>query len=178
MAVKTASSERVYEGLVVPHLVYENVGVATKWLHECFGFHEIEEYRKVGSDGTVYHAEMLTSKNGSRFLLGPTGGNIVESPRRTGRDGSGMHVYVSDIDKHFGRSIKAGVQVVAACNGTEVIDRPEMQFYGDLVYWALDCDQHYWIFHQQVHDMKPADWKWDRPLQPIPRAPLAYLHEI
>lgn len=170
-------AQRVQEGLLVPHLVYENVKAAVEWLTTRFNFVEMEAYRKVGPDGMVYHAEMLTGKQGSRFLLGPPGGNIAETPLRTGRDSMAMHVYVNNIDEHFENSRKAGVQVVAPCDWTLAIDQPEMQFYGDLVYWALDCDRHYWVFHQRVHDIAPQDWKWDRPLKPIPRAPLPYLRD-
>jgi len=167
--------QRAYNGRIVPHLVYENIEAAVEWLTRNFNFIELKDYRKVGPDGMLYHAEMMTAEDGDRFLLGPPGGNIVETPRRTGRDTMALHVYVDDIDAHFARSVRMGVQVVAPCDHTRVLDKPEMQFYGDVVYWAVDLEGHYWTFNQRVHDLKPEDWKWDRALKPMARAPLPYL---
>ena len=177
MAAEIHESQRAYNGMIVPHLVYENVEAAVEWLAKNFNFIELKEYRKVGSDGMLYHAEMLTAENGSRFLLGPPGGNIAETPLRTLRDSMALHVYVENVDEHFERSRKMGVQIVAPCDRTQIVEKPEMQFYGDLVYWALDCDGHYWTFNQRMHEIAPQDWKWDRPLKPVPRAPLPYLME-
>ena len=175
MAQKHPADPEAYDrNQIIPHLVYEDVGLAVEWLAKNFGFVELERFRKVGPGGVLYHAEMRTSSTGPRIFLGPPGGDIAETPLRTGRASNALHVYVDDIDEHFKNTTENGAKVFLRCETTAPIERPELQFYGDLVYWTMDLDGHYWVFHQRVAEVAPEDWRWNVPLKMIPRAPLPH----
>ena len=67
---------------IVPHLIYDNVAVASDWLSEAFGFHERTSARHTLADGTIGRTQMEVSD--SIITLGVPSIH-GESPRRGGQ---------------------------------------------------------------------------------------------
>jgi uncharacterized glyoxalase superfamily protein PhnB len=117
---------------ILPHLVYDDVGAAVRFLTGAFGFAERERYRHLEPDGTVSRTQL----------------DVVDSVITVGRPSvhgqspsrgvSGMlYVYVGDVDAHHARARAAGATIV-----TEPEDMP----WGDRRYQAADPEGHQWTF--------------------------------
>ncbi len=60
-----------------------------------------------------------------------------------------LHVYVDDVDAHFGRASAAGETIRRKLRDED---------YGDRRYDAIDPEGHLWSFAQHVKDVPAADW--------------------
>jgi len=76
-------------------------------------------------------------------------GPDYKSPKRAGRVGSQVHVYVDDVDAHFEHAKATGVTIVSE------LHEPG---YGDRRYDAEDPEGHRWSFAQHVQDVPPEEW--------------------
>jgi PhnB protein len=130
---------------VVPMPTYEDVGAASAWLCEAFGFQEGQRFSD--SDGTVTTA-ILRVPGGGVIMLGRTGPDY-QSPRRH-REGceaarrwhevpyvvDGVLVTVEDVDRHSARARSAGAVIL-----TEPEDAPYGRHYR-----VEDVEGHRWMF--------------------------------
>jgi PhnB protein len=130
---------------VVPMPTYEDVGGASAWLCDAFGF--TEEQRFQDKDGTVTTA-ILKVPGGGVLLLGRTGPDY-QSPRRHRESCEaarrwqevpyvvdGVLVSVEDVDAHFARARSAGARVLS-----EPEDSPHGRHYR-----VEDVEGHRWMF--------------------------------
>lgn len=129
---------------IVPHLIYDDVPAALRWLADAFGFRERREARLTGPDGAVRHAEMELG-GGIIMLGGPSVHG--DSPKRG--VSTMLNVYVDALDAHCERARKAGAQIVL-----EPADMP----WGDRRYQARDPEGHQWHFAQHLRDVPPEEW--------------------
>jgi uncharacterized glyoxalase superfamily protein PhnB len=130
---------------VIPYLLYEDVAGMLDWLTRAFGFEE--RLRFIDDTGNVTHAEMLVEGDGLIMMGDP--GPDYQSPMRSGRIGSQVHVYVDDVDAHFERAKQAGA---------EIFQEPNEPGYGDRRYDVKDAEGHLWSFATHVQDVAPEDW--------------------
>ncbi len=132
---------------MVPQLAYGDLAAALDWLTRAFGFREDRDARFV-DHGKVGHAEMDLG-NGTRFMLGTSGGHGLASPRSTGGTGQMLCVYVDDVEAHYERARAAGARIRAEL---------EDKFWGDRTYEVEDCEGHIWAFHQRLREVAREDW--------------------
>lgn len=128
----------------VPMPTYEDVGAASAWLCQAFGFKE--EQRFTDREGKVNTA-VLTVPGGGVLLLGGMPG--YQSPRRHRETCEaarrwhqvpyivdGVLVTVDDVDRHCERARAAGAEVL-----TEPEDTPHGRNYR-----VEDLEGHRWMF--------------------------------
>jgi uncharacterized glyoxalase superfamily protein PhnB len=60
----------------------------------------------------------------------------------------GVHVLVSDVDRHYRRAKAAGASILSG---------PENQSYGERVYRVEDLEGHRWMFAQRITQER---WPW------------------
>jgi uncharacterized glyoxalase superfamily protein PhnB len=120
---------------VIPELAYADIGEASDWLCDAFGFTvrlRIADHRtqlNVG-DGAV----VLTTMGGSE--------------QNADRAHSVM-VRVDDVDRHHERVKLRGARIV----------RPPTDYpYGERQYTVTDPGGHNWTFSQSIADINPEDW--------------------
>ncbi len=124
---------------IVPHLIYDDPGVAIEWLTRVFGFRERRAARHTSSDGIVERSQMEVSDSLVTLGLPSVHGG------RPGRDVSTMlYVYVDNVEKHYQQSGTAGANIVL-----ELADQP----WGDRCYQVADLEGHQWTFAQHVQDV-------------------------
>lgn len=117
---------------IFPYFSYRDASAALKWLAEAFGFAKTAEVR--GADGKIIHAEMRFGTGA--IMLGTASEPHVTNPRDTA-PGSGIYVYVSDVDAHYARSKAAGARIVYP---------PEDTDFGTRRYRVLDLEGYEWSF--------------------------------
>jgi uncharacterized glyoxalase superfamily protein PhnB len=132
---------------VVPMPTYEDVGAASTWLCEAFGFHERQRFRD--GDGVVTTA-ILDAPRGGIVMLGRTS-PAYRSPRRHAQTCDqarrwletpyvvdGVGVTVDDVDRHCAGARDAGAIVLS---------EPEDTPHGRL-YRVEDVEGHRWMFSE------------------------------
>ena len=129
--------------VLLPHLVYSDVGAAAAWLNRVFGF--VEHYRYGAPDapqGAQMHLGdawiMLTSARPGR-----------SSPAQAGYYTQSLTVFVEDVDGHYEKARSAGARIVEDLNETG---------YGERQYVAEDLEGHHWLFSRHARDVDPAEW--------------------
>jgi DNA-binding transcriptional MerR regulator len=115
-------------------LVYEDIETVHDHLVTVFGFGPGELTRD--TDGTVVHGELHIG-DGIVWLHPEQPAFGLASPRTLGASTHGMAVLVDDVDRHYGRSLAAGADIV-----TEPRDQP----YGFREYDARDIEGGLWSF--------------------------------
>ena len=118
---------------VVPLLVYSEIPQAHDFLVNAFGF----ESAGVDFDrqGRAVHAEVRAGAT-SIWLHRVTDEHRLASPL-TGAAGSGLVVFVDDVDAHHERAKAAGAAIESA---------PQDMPYGQREYGARDPEGHRWWF--------------------------------
>jgi uncharacterized glyoxalase superfamily protein PhnB len=139
-------------GLVVPTLVYQDVGVAIDWLCDTFGF---EERFRYGPEGNPAGAQLAVGA-GSIFLTKPRLGQssdwnnrAVFRPPHSEEVTHTVSVHVEDVDHHYAH--------VNQC-GASILHPPETYPYGERQYTVEDLCGHRWTFTQSVADVAPQEW--------------------
>ena len=120
-------------GTVIPELAYTDVGVASAWLCEAFGFHE---RLRIGT-----HRIQLVFGDGAVVAI--EGGTGEEATTH------GVLVHVDDADAHHERAKRAGARIVRP---------PADQPFGERQYSAVDIGGHRWTFSETIADVDPASW--------------------
>lgn len=122
---------------LVPFLYYEKPGEAIGWLVSAFG--ATERFRLSMPNGAVAHAEVEIE--GGVVIIGNVGARNRERPSSVR---SSVYVFVRDVDAHYQRSVAAG---------TEILEVPRDQPFGDRIYLARDLEGHEWYFAQHMRDV-------------------------
>lgn len=123
---------------VIPVLTYENVGKASEWLCDAFGF---TERLRIGT-----HRVQLLFGDGAVILSDRR--PIPESDTLDDVSHS-VHVRVEDVDDHYARAL---------AHGAQIMQPPADYPYGERQYTAVDSGGHRWTFSQSIADIDPESW--------------------
>ena len=130
---------------VTPYLIVTGAAEAIDYYTKVFGATELMRFP--GPDGKVGHAEI---KIGTSIVMladeAPDKG--YRSPQSLGGSGTGIMLYVEDVDGVFDRAIAAGGKAQQA-----VTD----QFYGDRSGSLIDPFGHMWTVATHVEDVAPDE---------------------
>src|SRR2546422_5856671 len=92
--------------IIVPVLIYEDVGKAIDWLWGAFGF--TERVRAGGRDGRVTHAQLSVGEGA--IMLGAQGAEF--RPPRSNEVNQYVLVHVEDVDRHFEHVKRSGARII------------------------------------------------------------------
>lgn len=134
-----SSAERL-----IPVLVYRDIAAAHDFLVQAFGFAAGGVERD--GEGTAVHAEVRVG-DAPVWLHRVTDEHQLGSPETLDMAGSGLVVYVTDVDAHFARARAAGARVQS-----EPTDQP----YGQREYEARDPEGHRWWFATPLPAAPPS----------------------
>jgi uncharacterized glyoxalase superfamily protein PhnB len=130
---------------LTPSLTVRGAERAIEFYRQAFG--AVEKSVMKGPDGKVMHAELRIGD--SLFALAdeiPQFGSL--SPQSIGGTGTGLHIYVEDVDSAFDRAIKAGATV----------EMPVSQmFWGDRFGKLVDPFGHKWSIATHTRDMSAEE---------------------
>jgi PhnB protein len=93
---------------ITPYMTVRDAARAIEFYKQAFGAKERGVMK--GPDGKVMHAELVIGD--SIIMLAdefPEFGSL--SPQSTGGSGTGLHIYIEDVDSAFDRAVKAGATV-------------------------------------------------------------------
>jgi uncharacterized glyoxalase superfamily protein PhnB len=135
--------------LVIPELVYEDVGEAVRWLCQTFGFGErwrAGDHRAqlALGDGAIVVTE---ERSGTGYADQPD--QVEYRAPRAGAVSHSIMVRVPDVDAHFLRAQQRGAFILH-----EPADYP----YGERQYEVQDLGGHRWTFSQTIADVAPEEW--------------------
>ena len=126
---------------LTPSITVRDAARAIEFYKKAFG--AVEKGVMKGPDGKVMHAELRIGD--SLFMLAdefPEFGSL--SPQSVGGSGSGLHIYVEDVDSAFDRAIGAG----------GVVEMPVADmFWGDRFGKLVDPFGHKWSIATHTRDM-------------------------
>ena len=137
------SNRSVPVGPVLPHVVYDDVAEAIRWLASTFGFREHFRYGEPSDPG------------GAQIHLGDAWIMLRKSrtgsatPGKAGVETQSLTIFVEDVDSHYERAKLAGARIVEDLHVTE---------YGERQYAALDFAGHHWLFSRHARDVAPEEW--------------------
>ncbi|PTE08505.1 VOC family protein [Mesorhizobium helmanticense] len=128
---------------VIPVLSYPDVGKASLWLCQAFGFElrlRIANHRaQLGfGEGAVVVTELKADKSMVREDA------EQDRPRRFA-----VMVRVEDVDAHHRRAV---------LHGAVILSEPTSYPYGERQYSCRDPGGHGWTFSQSIVDIAPEDW--------------------
>ena len=116
---------------VIPELPYADLGKASAWLCDAFGF-------------TV---RLRIADH--RVQLNVGDGAVVLTERGDGDVRSSVMIRVEDARAHHARASQRGARIV----------RPPTDYpFGERQYTAEDLGGHRWTFSQSIADVDPMDW--------------------
>jgi uncharacterized glyoxalase superfamily protein PhnB len=139
------SNRSVPTDILLPHIVYQNVEEAIRWLTKAFGFTEHYRYGEPG--GPLSGAQMHLGKAWVMLHRARHGGG---SPAQRGYGTQSLTVFVEDVDEHFERAKAAGAKIVEELHET---------VYGEWQYAAEDLDGHHWLFSRHARNLSPEEWE-------------------
>lgn len=119
---------------VIPVLSYEDVGEASRWLCNTFGFRE----------------RLRIANHRIQLLVGD--GAVILTQRPTSKGPHSCHlvlVRVADADSHYERTKQ---------HGANITQPPASYLFGERQYTAEDPGGHIWTFSQSIADVDPASW--------------------
>ncbi len=130
---------------LTPSITVRGAERAVEFYKKAFG--AVERGVMKGPDGKVMHAELLIGD--SILMLAdefPQFGSL--SPQTIGGSGTGLHIYVEDVDAAFDRAIAAG----------GIVEMPLADmFWGDRYGKLIDPFGHKWSIATHVRDMSPEE---------------------
>jgi PhnB protein len=130
---------------VTPYLIVSGAAAAIDYYKKAFGATELMRFGT--PDGKVAHAEIQIG--GSRMMLAdenPEQG--YRSPRSLGGSGTGIMLYLDDVDAVFTRAIESGARVHQPVQD---------QFYGDRSGTLIDPFGHMWTVATHVEDVSEEE---------------------
>jgi uncharacterized glyoxalase superfamily protein PhnB len=130
--------------VLLPHITYQNVAEAIKWLNKTFGF--TEHYRYGESDGAVAGAQMHL---GDAWIMLNSARPGSGSPAQLGHSTQSLTVFVDNVDGHYEKAKSAGAKIVEELHETE---------YGERQYGVEDLEGHHWLFSRHARDVSPEEW--------------------
>jgi PhnB protein len=130
---------------VTPYLIVSRGADAIDFYKRVFGGKELMRFG--GPDGKVAHAELQIGD--SRIMLSDEHPEMgFRSPQSIGGSGTGIMLYVDDVDSVFKRALDAGAKT-----HQEVKD----QFYGDRSGTLIDPFGHLWTIATHIEDVSPEE---------------------
>ena len=130
---------------VTPYLIVTGAANAIEFYKKAFGAAEV--MRLTQPDGKIGHAEMQIGS--SKVMLADEALDMgFWSPRSLGGSGTGIMLYVDDVDRAFERAIGAGAKALQPVKN---------QFYGDRSGTLSDPFGHMWTISTHVEDMSPEE---------------------
>ena len=146
MAKKTKYIPEGYH-TATPYLIVNGAARAIEFYKQAFGATEVMRIGAPG--GKVGHAEI---KIGDSIIMladeFPEFGSL--SPQSTGGSGTGLHIYIEDVDSAFDRAVKAGATVEMP-----VAD----MFWGDRYGKLRDPFGHKWSIGTHKADLSMEEMK-------------------
>ena len=132
---------------VTPYLIVTGAANALDYYKMAFDAQEI--MRMPGPGGKIVHAEIQIGS--SRIMLADESPEMGhKSPQTLGGSGTGLMLYVPDVDDTFQRAVSGGGKVVRAVQN---------QFYGDRSGTLTDPFGHSWTIATHVEDVAEDDMK-------------------
>jgi uncharacterized glyoxalase superfamily protein PhnB len=132
---------------VIPELVYPDVGEATTWLCDIFGFNlrlAIANHRaqlNVGDGAVIVKEQAVGADQASP--------KANSGPPRAVDVAHSVLVRVDDVDRHHERAKEGGARIL----------RPPADYpYGERQYSVEDFAGHQWTFSQSIADVAPEKW--------------------
>jgi PhnB protein len=144
---------------VTPYLIVKGAAKALDYYKMAFDAQEI--MRMPGPDGRIAHAEIQIGT--SRIMLADESPEMGhKSPLTLGGSGTGLMIYVTDVDDTFQRAVSAGGTSVQAVKN---------QFYGDRSGTVSDPFGHQWTIATHIEDVSPQEMKrrMDEAMKATPR---------
>ena len=132
---------------ITPFMTVRDAARAIEFYKQAFGAQERGVMK--GPDGKVMHAELVIGD--SIIMLAdefPEFGSL--SPQSTGGSGTGLHIYIEDVDSAFDRAVKAGATVEMP-----VAD----MFWGDRYGKLRDPFGHKWSIGTHKADLSMEEMK-------------------
>jgi PhnB protein len=132
---------------LTPYLTVRDAARAIEFYKQAFGAKEKGVMK--GPDGKVMHAELVIGD--SIVMLAdefPEFGSL--SPQTTGGTGSGLHIYVENVDAAFDQAVKAGARAEMP-----VAD----MFWGDRYGKLVDPFGHKWSIATHTADLSMEEMK-------------------
>ncbi|MQA11666.1 MAG: VOC family protein [Pseudonocardiaceae bacterium] len=128
-----------------PQIVVSDADSAIRFYREAFGADELVRNR--APDGRVMHCELLMF-GGRILVIDDFDEDPTSSPSRLGGSTVRLHLYVSDVDDVYRRTVKAGAVPIA---------EPFDAFWGDR--YAIVCDPfgHYWSIAAVREELSTAE---------------------
>jgi uncharacterized glyoxalase superfamily protein PhnB len=126
-------------GVIIPELVYADLGVAVKWLCNVFGF---SERLRIGN-----HRSQLVFGEASVIVVAQSGGSVSQPQR--GELIHSIMVRIADVEQHHEHVKQAGAHI---------LHPPETYPFGERQYTVEDPGGHHWTFTQSVADVAPEKW--------------------
>ncbi|MGH9822112.1 MAG: VOC family protein [Blastocatellia bacterium] len=128
---------------LLPHVAYQNVAEAVKWLTNVFGF---TEHYRYGSPDEPDGAQMHL---GNAWIMLTRSREHRGSPAQFGHGTQSLTIFVDDVDAHYERAKAAGAKIVEPLNET---------MYGERQYGVEDLEGHHWLFSRHARDVSPDEW--------------------
>jgi uncharacterized glyoxalase superfamily protein PhnB len=128
--------------VIVPVLVYEDVGKALDFLSRAFGF---TERLRAEWGGSISHAQMDFGEGS--IMIGKQGGPFAAPSGVTVSQYA--HVRVDNVDAHYEH---------AAAAGAVILKQPEDMPFGVRQYTCKDIGGHWWTFSENTRDVEPSEW--------------------
>jgi PhnB protein len=132
---------------ITPFMTVRDAARAIEFYKQAFGAKERGVMK--GPEGKVMHAELVIGD--SIIMLAdefPEFGSL--SPQSTGGSGTGLHIYIEDVDSAFDRAVKAGATVEMP-----VAD----MFWGDRYGKLRDPFGHKWSIGTHKADLSMEEMK-------------------
>ena len=131
---------------ITPYITTRDAAAAIDWYSEAF--RAVEQFRVVGDDGMVGHAELAIGS--ARVMLSDEYPTMhVVSPATLGGTTAALHLDVADVDATFQRAVEAGATALR-----EPEDQPHGARHGTL----LDPFGHRWMLSQTLEDLSVDDY--------------------
>jgi PhnB protein len=128
---------------VTPYLVCRAADQAIEFYKKAFGAKE--KLRMNGPDGKIMHAEIQIGN--ARIMLSEENADMgALSPQSIGGSGSGVMLYVANVDKLFASATAAGATVEMPLDN---------QFWGDRYGKLADPFGHKWSLATHIEDLTP-----------------------
>ena len=130
---------------VTPYLIVDGAAKALDYYKMAFEAQEL--MRMPGTDGKIAHAEIQIG-NAKVMLADESPQMGHRSPTTLGGSGTGLMLYVNDVDDTFQRAV---------AGGAEVRQPVKDQFYGDRTGTIIDPFGHQWTIATHVEDVSPEE---------------------
>ena len=132
---------------VTPYLIVSGAAQALDYYKMAFDAKEL--MRMPGPDGKIAHAELQIGS--SRIMLADESPQMGhKSPQTLGGSGTGLMLYVNDVDDTFQRAVSGGGKIVQPVKD---------QFYGDRSGTLADPFGHQWTIATHIEDVAPEEMK-------------------